>query len=488
MANRTVTNLTAVLQMNNTKFKKGLTTSQKALKVFQKQVSAIGGMLAGAFAVGTLVNFGREAVQVAMKAQGIRAAFAQLNQPGLLDNLKQATRDTVAEVELMRYAVRAQNFKVPLEQLGSFFQFATQRAIQTGESVDYLVNSIIDGIGRKSTLVLDNLGISASELQAEMKKTGDFGKAAANIIEREMGKAGIVLDTTAIKAAQLKTGLQNLTETMGTALIHAATAVSDAFQAVYNPLQYASTLAARDIDKALSDINQNLKNSADIEERMGGLSRLKDEIKKTREEYDKLMGAVKTPAPFAGLTEGEDGFYSPGGLNIGLDWATNPQVKSELQATIDMIALMDEQTEEWLEGMDDDMRSEFFPNMRKAGLEARNLGTTIVFLGSQFTSLGTAIADSLSGAEKGFSNLGTAIMDNLGSILIMIGSQMGPKGLPLVIIGAGMQLGSGIIKGLGNKAEPVASPSYSHNVQFKIQGQDLVGVMRNTDIRTNYVS
>ena len=71
MASRTLTNLTAVLQMNNTKFKKGLTGSQKALKGFQKQLQAVGSMVAGAFAIWALVNFGREAVQVAAKAEGI---------------------------------------------------------------------------------------------------------------------------------------------------------------------------------------------------------------------------------------------------------------------------------------------------------------------------------------------------------------------------------------------------------------------------------
>ena len=79
---------------------------------------------------------------------------------------------------MIKQAVRASNFKVPLNQLATFFEFATKRAAQTGESVDYLVNSIIDGIGRKSTLVMDNLGISATELQAEIKKVGDFGQAA----------------------------------------------------------------------------------------------------------------------------------------------------------------------------------------------------------------------------------------------------------------------------------------------------------------------
>ena len=179
----------------------------------------VGAAIGLAFGTQQIIQFGKEAVTLAAKAEGIERAFAKLNNPRLLDDLRRATRGTVTDLQLMQQAVRAQNFKVPLEQLAGFFKFATNRAIETGESVDYLVNSIIDGIGRKSTLVLDNLGISATELQEEMKKTGDFGEAAGNIIARELEKAGDVADTTATKIAQLNTASENTKTAVGKGLI-----------------------------------------------------------------------------------------------------------------------------------------------------------------------------------------------------------------------------------------------------------------------------
>lgn len=179
------------------------------------QFKKVGIAAAAAFSIGAIVSYGKEAIKLAGQVQGVESAFKRLNRPTLLNELRRATRGTVSDLELMRQAVRAENFKVPLEKLGSFFEFATKRSIQTGESVDYLVNSIIDGIGRKSTLVMDNLGISASELQKEIKKTGDFGEAAGNIIERELGKAGDVADTTAINMAQLATSTENLKVAIG---------------------------------------------------------------------------------------------------------------------------------------------------------------------------------------------------------------------------------------------------------------------------------
>lgn len=179
----------------------------------------IGAAIGTAFVAQKLVRFGFEAVALAGKVEGVKRAFDNLNQPDLLDNLRRATKGTVSDFELMKVAMRAANFKIPLTELSTLLEFAQKRAQQTGQEVDYLVNSIIDGIGRKSTLVLDNLGISATELQTEFAKTGDFGKATANIIEREMQKAGGVIDTTADKVAQLNARLENQKAEIGKQLL-----------------------------------------------------------------------------------------------------------------------------------------------------------------------------------------------------------------------------------------------------------------------------
>ena len=185
--------------------KTAVTSADKMSSAFKK----MGGIMLAAFGTQQLISFGSEAIQLAAKLEGIKAAFDRLNQPGLLKNLREATRGTVTDLVLMQKAVQAQNFKIPLEQLATFFEFATKRAIQTGESVDFLVESIITGIGRKSVLVMDNLGISAVELQEEVKRVGDFGEAAGVIIRRELTSMGDVADTTTTAMAQLSAELEN---------------------------------------------------------------------------------------------------------------------------------------------------------------------------------------------------------------------------------------------------------------------------------------
>ena len=115
----------------------------------------------------------------------------------------------------MKNAVSASNFKIPLDNLGSYLAFATKRAEETGQSVDYLVDSIIMGIGRKSPMILDNLGISIVDIRNEMEKTGDMAKAVANIIDREMANAGNTVDTSATKVAQMTTAWTNFKTILG---------------------------------------------------------------------------------------------------------------------------------------------------------------------------------------------------------------------------------------------------------------------------------
>lgn len=98
-------------------------------------------------------------------------AFEALDRPDLLDNLRKATKGTVNDLELMKAANMAKDFRIPLEDLGKYLEFAQLKAQQTGQSVEYMTNSIVTGLGRKSVLILDNLGLSAAEINEQMAKT-----------------------------------------------------------------------------------------------------------------------------------------------------------------------------------------------------------------------------------------------------------------------------------------------------------------------------
>ena len=154
-------------------------------------------------------------LEMAETADGVTKAFKDMDQPDLLENLRKATKGTVNDVQLMTAAVQAKDFRIPLEDLGKYLQFAQLKAQQTGQSVDYMTNSIVTGLGRKSPLILDNLGIYAAEISEKTKETGDFMKAVAEIVDTQLAEAGETYISAADRAAQKTVELQNAQKALG---------------------------------------------------------------------------------------------------------------------------------------------------------------------------------------------------------------------------------------------------------------------------------
>ena len=154
-------------------------------------------------------------LKMAETADGVTKAFKDMDQPDLLENLRKATKNTVNDVQLMTAAVQANDFRIPLEDLGKYLQFAQLKAQQTGQSVEYMTDSIVTGLGRKSPLILDNLGISAAEISEKTKETGDFMKAVAEIVDTQLAEAGETYISAADRAAQKTVELENAQKALG---------------------------------------------------------------------------------------------------------------------------------------------------------------------------------------------------------------------------------------------------------------------------------
>ncbi|MBL4880953.1 MAG: hypothetical protein JKX82_06480 [Oleispira sp.] len=198
---------------------------------------AMGGILAtarkiapaigAAFAIREIALFGKEAIMLGANLEGIKNAFQLIGDEGKtsMSVLKEATRGAVDEMTLMSLAVQAKNFKIPLENLGRFFEFATIRAAQTGEAVEHLTRSIVLGIGRKSPLILDNLGITLVRLKEAMGKVGresatvaDISAAVAKVAEEEIDaleRLGLASVTTAQRLSKLTASYKNFKAELG---------------------------------------------------------------------------------------------------------------------------------------------------------------------------------------------------------------------------------------------------------------------------------
>lgn len=169
--------------------------------------------------VGNIKDFVREGIRIAGVAQGIDEAFSRIANKDYLSSLREQTKGLLNDNFLKKFTVQANNLGIPIEHMGKLLAFAQQRAKDTGESVEYLSESIVKGLGRKSVLILDNLGLSSVRINEKFKRTGDFVAAVTKIVDEEMSKVGKSLDTAAEADVRRAVRWQNLQERIGGYLV-----------------------------------------------------------------------------------------------------------------------------------------------------------------------------------------------------------------------------------------------------------------------------
>ena len=272
------------------KIKEVDSTSTKLLNTLK----GIGAAILAAFSVQVIVAWLKEAREIAARGEGIREAFMKLGDEKTLQGLRKATRGATSDIDLMAAALRAKNFKIAPELLAKGLELAGKVSRQTGQDVTYLADSFVNGLGRKSLLILDNLQISQVQLRAEIKKTGDFQTAVGNVIEEKLKSMGDVSMTTADKMAQFATRIANIKEMVGQKinLLLNYDSLREA-----NKEFLASGLAVASLQRNISPLLDRYEELSAKAEKNGGItklnkeeqSQLKDIIKQVGEE---IPGAV----------------------------------------------------------------------------------------------------------------------------------------------------------------------------------------------------
>lgn len=196
------------------KFKQGLNQAKKDLGGFQKSAEGtfknFASAMGAAISVAAIANFTKELTRLSGEVEGVATAFSKIASTGDLQSLRNSVKGTVTDLQLMKMAVSANTLGLPVQQLGNLFEFAAKMAQDTGQSVDYLVDSIVRGIGRKSALILDNLGISAIQLKealggisVEAASVGQVTEAVSKIAADYLRENGGLLDTNATKIQRI---------------------------------------------------------------------------------------------------------------------------------------------------------------------------------------------------------------------------------------------------------------------------------------------
>jgi hypothetical protein len=280
MAQSVLAKMAVQISANTAEFNKALTSTSNNLKTFTSNIQNIAATVGIAFGVQQVAAFGLEVIKLAGQAEAVEAAFKRLSDnETLMLKLKEATGGTVSELELMKRAVQASNFEISLEALPKLLEFATLRAQQTGQSVDYLVDSIVTGIGRKSKLILDNLGISAVQLDEALggastaaSTIGEVADAVGRIAEANLKNMAGFSENAATKLQRLNAEWENLKVALGEAA-NGTGAVGSSLNFLSGILQNLSNTfrdpSIREYLKAakeIKELRQQAANRGDLEE------------------------------------------------------------------------------------------------------------------------------------------------------------------------------------------------------------------------------
>ena len=173
---------------------KGTQKSKKELKGVSKSVTSVGKAVVAAAAAFVTFQGAMKAVKLAelsAKARLVEMSFRLVAaQPDImLEKMKKAVAGTIAEMELMRQFNTAALLGLPLERFDEMLAIARGAAQATGESMDFMLQSIVTALGRQSKLMLDNLGIILSAEDASREYADALGIQASKLTDAQKKQA-----------------------------------------------------------------------------------------------------------------------------------------------------------------------------------------------------------------------------------------------------------------------------------------------------------
>ena len=132
-----------------------------------------------------------ELAKLAAQTETVRKSFNNLaKEPDkMLQLMKKATAGTISEMELMQKFNEASLLGLPLERFDEMLEIARGAAQATGQSMDFMLQSVVVALGRQSKLMLDNLGIMIDTQKANERHAESIGKVASKLTDQEKKQA-----------------------------------------------------------------------------------------------------------------------------------------------------------------------------------------------------------------------------------------------------------------------------------------------------------
>lgn len=162
-----------------------------------------------------------------------------VNSQEIMNALRSASKGAVTDYELMLASNKAMSLGVAknTEEFSVLMEIARNKAKNMGISTTQAFNDIVTGLGRWSAMILDNLGITINAQEAQEAYAQSIGKTVSQLTESEKKQAlinkvvsdgkkeleamGEVAISATERKAQLMVSIDNLTGSIGMALLPA---------------------------------------------------------------------------------------------------------------------------------------------------------------------------------------------------------------------------------------------------------------------------
>ncbi len=180
-------------EFDDRRLNQGLTRLQGRVKGLQQSFIGMFGALSAAIAVQQLVKFTSATIDAtnALTALDVQAQRAGMSAHELLTGLQAATQ---GQVSLANLTVTTSNAiallgQEAIPQLGELAEIASKASTALGTDLTAAFNDIVKGIGRQSRLILDNLGLMVSVVEANERYADSIGKATSDLTDLEKKQA-----------------------------------------------------------------------------------------------------------------------------------------------------------------------------------------------------------------------------------------------------------------------------------------------------------
>jgi hypothetical protein len=219
-----------------TESNEGIDGHNRKLKESYEETDVLKGVAVAVGAVYSAWSIGKFLVDLSSasaRTEQLRNTFEKIGgSDQLFEKLKKSTFGAVSNQKLLATANYGSFMGIDLQKIPDLLKFASIRAAETGQSIDYMVQSIVTGLGRKSPMILDNLGLKMSDMDAEIlklarssgitvNKVGDLEKefflieAATNVARESIKKTGVDMDNLSTKTEGLSAKWENLMDSLG---------------------------------------------------------------------------------------------------------------------------------------------------------------------------------------------------------------------------------------------------------------------------------